>query len=319
MAELLEAGRLCAVVPILIGELSLADASDGGGGSSGGGGNAPMGSLFCSRAYEGLSSVAHGRVNARAAEVLADLGVEPTPRLPLRTVREVVEVILLHLGIAAHEFFPKMATAAVSVGAARVGRQHVWEAGIRTLVGGARKRLMTALETVLQRGEEASVEATRAADSATVEASSSQASAPQELAHLDSATPPPARPAAADPSPLRGVAPSPRVAEGTGQGGRAGSSATDGWAEVELARLRAELEAERARTLQARLEAERAGLEAERALMQAKAEAERALAALARVEAEAAASERSRASAAEHAKAFDREQARAQSACCRVC
>ncbi len=221
MAELLEAGRLCAVVPILIGELSLADASDGGGGSSSGGGNAPMGSLFCSRAYEGLSSVAHGRVNARAAEVLADLGVEPTPRLPLRTVREVVEVILLHLGIAAHEFFPKMATAAVSVGAARVGRQHVWEAGIRTLVGGARKRLMTALETVLQRGEEASVEATRAADSATVEASSSQASAPQELAHLDSAASPPARPAAADPSPLRGV-PRPAWQRGLGRGGGRG-------------------------------------------------------------------------------------------------
>ena len=352
MSELLEAGRLRAVVPILIGEHSFADAATGGGGGGGGGGGhgggggAPMGPLFGSRAYAGLSGAAHSRVNARAAEVLAALGVEPTPRLPARTVREVVEVVLRHLGIAAHEYFPGpdpgaagASAGAPGAGLARAGRQHGWEAGMRALVAAARKRLMTVLEAALQREGWADVPAgspapaaSRAPPAAELRAvgdglaspeapgppPSSRASAAQEqgaaqeqaggappVALFGAAAPPLA---AADPSPLRGVAPSPPATAGAVQGGPPGPLVTDGWAEVELARLRAELEAERARTLQARLEAERAGLEAERALTLARAEADRALAALARAEA-----------GAERGKAAGGEQAPAQTACCCVC
>jgi hypothetical protein len=302
MAELLEAGRLRAVVPIMIGELSFADAS-GVGGSCGG--NALMGELFHSRAYGDLSSAQHKRVIARAAEVLAELGVVPTQVLNTRTIKEVVGVVLQHLGIAAHDFFPNPQTTPASsrtavadsepsarpvAVAVRAGRQHGWEAGIRSLVGAARKRLMTVLERVLQREEDASAAAISKSASTPLSAAVMEASAGHDFS--EESRPPPVSAASV---PAQAVAVT--VTDGSAE---SSTTVTAGWAEAEIARLKSELEAERARTMQVRLEAERALMRAE-----AKADAERALAAKALADAET-----------ERAKAVEAKLAQAQSSCC---
>ena len=157
MLELLAAGRLRAVVPILMGEHDF-DPADPAGTKASNGGGGLMGSLFQSRAYRCLSTAVHDRVNAQAQCVLKAMGIQPSALLHGRTIKKVVEEISGHLGIQAHEHFTGAGAGPGSAVGASLKRQrggillHEWEAGMRRLVQAVRKILMGMLDPAGARG-----------------------------------------------------------------------------------------------------------------------------------------------------------------------